>query len=43
LLVLILYTVTLIPIIKTGYAVSRKEGIVLLLGYFLYLWRVFKL
>lgn len=43
LLVLILYTILLIPIIKTGYTISRKEGMVLLLGYFLYLWRVFKL
>jgi cation:H+ antiporter len=43
LLVLVLYTIVLIPIIKTGYTISRREGIVLLSGYFLYLWRVFKL
>jgi cation:H+ antiporter len=43
LLVLVLYTIVLVPIIKTGYTISRKEGIVLLSGYFLYLWRVFNL
>jgi cation:H+ antiporter len=41
--VLLLFTIILVPIIKTGYTISRKEGIVLLFGYFLYLWGMLKI
>jgi cation:H+ antiporter len=39
--VLLLYTILLVPIIKTGYTISRKEGMALLAGYLLYLWGLF--
>jgi cation:H+ antiporter len=38
--VLILYTMALAPIIRTGYTVSRKEGLLLVSSYFVYLWMV---
>jgi cation:H+ antiporter len=38
--VLLLYTIILVPIIKTGYTINRKEGVALLLGYAVYLWVV---
>ena len=41
--VLLLFTVILVPIIKTDYTISRKEGTVLLFGYFLYLLGVLKI
>jgi len=41
--VLLLYTIVLVPIIKTGYTISRREGLILLSGYFLYLWGVVKI
>ena len=41
--VLLLFAVILVPIIKTDYTISRKEGTVLLFGYFLYLLGVLKI
>jgi cation:H+ antiporter len=41
--ILLVYTILLVPIIKTGYTVSRKEGILLLAGYLFYLWGVLNL
>jgi cation:H+ antiporter len=41
--VLLVYTILLVPIIRTGYTISRKEGIVLFAGYLLYLWGVLNL
>lgn len=41
--VLLLYTIVLVPIIKTSYTINRKEGMALLSGYLLYLWGVLKI
>ena len=39
---LLIYTLTLVPIIKTGFRISRAEGVVLLSGYLVYLGLLFK-
>jgi cation:H+ antiporter len=41
--VLLIYTILLVPIIKTGYTISRREGSFLFLTYFFYLWGVLKI
>jgi cation:H+ antiporter len=41
--ILLIYTMALVPVLRTGYTISRREGMLLLLSYFVYLWLVFKI
>lgn len=38
---MLLFTVTLFPLMKTGFTISRKEGVLLLLGYLIFLTLLF--